>query len=83
MFRQVLERPDGHHCIKEPCAWEDDSDGRKTVKTTTATPKTQALMGRPPWKALEEHYQNIRNVHLRSLFADDSRRYRWFKGGQS
>jgi len=44
------------------------------VKTTTATPKTQALMGRPAWKALEKHYQKIRNVHLRSLFADDPRR---------
>ncbi len=29
------------------------------------------LTGRPAWKALEEHYQKIRNVHLRSLFADD------------
>jgi len=44
------------------------------VKTTTATPKTQALMGRPAWKALEKHYRKIRNVHLRSLFADDPRR---------
>jgi phosphoglucomutase len=44
------------------------------VKTTTATPKTRALMGRPAWKAIEEHYQKIRNVHLRSLFADDPRR---------
>jgi len=44
------------------------------VKTTTATPKTQALMARPAWKALEEHYRKIRNVHLRSLFADDPRR---------
>jgi glucose-6-phosphate isomerase len=44
------------------------------VKTTTATPKTQALMERPAWKALQEHYRKIRNVHLRSLFADDPRR---------
>lgn len=44
------------------------------MKTTTATPKTQALMARPAWKALEEHYRKIRNVHLRSLFADDPRR---------
>ncbi|MGD0231738.1 MAG: glucose-6-phosphate isomerase [Syntrophorhabdales bacterium] len=41
------------------------------MKTTTATPKTEALMERPAWKALDEHYHKIRDVHLRSLFADD------------
>jgi len=44
------------------------------VKRTTATPKTQTLMERPAWKALGEHYRNLRNVHLRSLFADDPHR---------
>jgi len=44
------------------------------VKTTTATPKTQTLMERPAWKTLEEHYQKVRKVHLRSLFADDPHR---------
>jgi radical SAM superfamily enzyme YgiQ (UPF0313 family) len=34
----------------------------------------RALMGRPAWKAIEEHYQKIRNVYLGSLFADDPRR---------
>jgi glucose-6-phosphate isomerase len=34
------------------------------------TPLTQ----RPSWKALEEHYQKMRNVHLRTLFADDTGR---------
>jgi glucose-6-phosphate isomerase len=34
------------------------------------TPLTQ----RPTWKALEEHYQNIRDLHLRTLFADDPKR---------
>jgi glucose-6-phosphate isomerase len=38
------------------------------------TPKTTPLMERPAWKALGDHYQKIRNVHLRSLFADDPRR---------
>jgi glucose-6-phosphate isomerase len=41
------------------------------MKTTTAAPKIQTLMERPAWKALEEHYRKIRNVHLRSLFAYD------------
>jgi len=41
-----------------------------TVKTTPKTP----LIEQPAWKALEEHYRKIRNVHLRSLFADDPER---------
>ena len=35
--------------------------------STNRTPLTQ----RPAWKALEEHYQKIRDLHLRSLFAGD------------
>jgi glucose-6-phosphate isomerase len=31
-------------------------------------------MERPAWKTLEEHYQKVRKVHLRSLFADDPHR---------
>ncbi len=42
--------------------------------TKNATPKPQSLTERPAWKALEEHYQKIRNAHLRSLFADDPQR---------
>ena len=38
--------------------------------TTSLTPLTQ----RPAWKALEEHYQSARNLHLRQLFADDPKR---------
>jgi glucose-6-phosphate isomerase len=30
-----------------------------------------SLTQRPTWKALEEHYQKIQNVHLRTLFARD------------
>ena len=39
-----------------------------------ANSKRQPLTERPAWKALEVHYQKIRNVHLRSLFADDPQR---------
>lgn len=39
-------------------------------KTTDVPP----LTARPAWKALENHYQNIKNVHLRALFADDPHR---------
>ena len=38
--------------------------------TQSSTPLTK----RPTWKALEEHYQQARNLHLRQLFADDPRR---------
>ncbi|MGD1020306.1 MAG: glucose-6-phosphate isomerase [Verrucomicrobiia bacterium] len=34
------------------------------------TPLTQ----RPAWKALEAHYQTVKDVHLRKLFADDPKR---------
>jgi len=32
------------------------------------------LTGQPAWKALEEHYQQIRGVHFRELFARDASR---------
>ncbi len=38
--------------------------------STTSLPLTQ----RPTWKALEEHFQQVQNTHLRTLFADDSTR---------
>ncbi|MDQ6694978.1 MAG: glucose-6-phosphate isomerase [Chloroflexota bacterium] len=38
---------------------------------TTSKPK---LTSRPAWKALEEHYNTIKDVHLRSFFADDPQR---------
>jgi glucose-6-phosphate isomerase len=44
------------------------------MTTPSVTLKTHPLIKRSAWKALEEHYQKICNVHLRSLFADDPRR---------
>ena len=38
--------------------------------STSKTPLTQ----RPSWKALEEHYQKIRDLHLRTLFAQNPQR---------
>src|ERR1700730_16038782 len=32
------------------------------------------LTGLPAWRALAEHFDQIKNVHLRQLFADDPRR---------
>ena len=36
--------------------------------------KTAPLTERRAWKALSEHYQKIRDVHLRTLFGEDPRR---------
>ena len=38
--------------------------------STATTPPTSL----PAWKALEAHYQKMRDVHLRTLFADDGAR---------
>ncbi len=39
-----------------------------------AVPTTPTLTQRPAWKALAGHYEAIRRLHLRQLFADDTRR---------
>jgi glucose-6-phosphate isomerase len=41
------------------------------MSTTTSIPP---LRERPAWNALEEHYDDIHNRHLRELFADDESR---------
>src|SRR5437868_14738958 len=38
------------------------------------TAAIQSLTARPSWKALESHYQKVRESHLRQLFADDPKR---------
>ncbi|MEO8164600.1 MAG: glucose-6-phosphate isomerase [Betaproteobacteria bacterium] len=42
--------------------------------TTRAASPNPVLTQRPAWKALAEHHQRIRGLHLRQLFADDPRR---------
>src|SRR5262245_45571334 len=37
-------------------------------------PTIKPLTARPAWKALEAHYKNVRDLHLRKLFADDPTR---------
>src|SRR5260370_31453526 len=34
----------------------------------------KSLTGRPAWKALEAHFDKVRDLHLRKLFADDRER---------
>jgi glucose-6-phosphate isomerase len=38
------------------------------------TAEIQSLTRRPGWKALEAHYQQVRDLHLRRLFAEDPKR---------
>ncbi|MGH7987603.1 MAG: glucose-6-phosphate isomerase [Candidatus Binataceae bacterium] len=38
------------------------------------TTKSLPLAQRPAWKALERHYEKMRDVHLRTLFAEDPSR---------
>src|SRR5262245_10049724 len=38
------------------------------------TARIQSLTARPAWKALEAHHRMVRELHLRTLFADDPKR---------
>ena len=44
----------------------------------TASDAIVPLRNRPAWKALEEHYAEVRNLQLRQLFAEDPRRSETF-----
>src|SRR5262245_22328363 len=36
--------------------------------------KTRSAVGSPAWQALQSHYEKVRKLHLRNLFADDPTR---------
>ena len=40
----------------------------------TKSQRFQPLIKRKAWKALQAHYAKVRDVHLRTLFADDATR---------
>ena len=42
--------------------------------TQHMTTSVQSLTARPAWKALQAHYHSIRDMHLRTLFANDPAR---------
>jgi len=42
--------------------------------TATTKPANSSLTTRPAWKALVAHYEQVRDVHLRTLFAEDPKR---------
>src|SRR5271170_8243248 len=44
------------------------------ARSKSMTAGTEPLTGRPAWKALKSHYGEVRDMHLRQLFADDPKR---------
>ncbi len=44
----------------------------------TASPHPQGLTGRPEWKALGDHYNAMKSMHLRDLFVGDPNRAKTF-----
>jgi glucose-6-phosphate isomerase len=54
---------------------EKGQSGMSSTKVSTNSPAAApALTQRPAWKSLAEHYQTVRGLHLRQLFAEDPRR---------
>ncbi len=48
---------------------EEENEQRESSAMTL--PISSRLTERPVWRALENHYQSIKDVHLRQLFAED------------
>src|SRR6476620_11547263 len=42
--------------------------------TNDPSSQGESRTGLPAWKALAQHYESLRNVHLRQLFAEDPQR---------
>jgi glucose-6-phosphate isomerase len=75
-----VERPDGLHRIQERGHAQSElipmpiaSGQRKQTSGSTGTHSVNVppLRSRPAWALLEKHYQKLKGVHLRQLFADD------------
>src|SRR5262249_5134502 len=75
-----LERPDGLHRGQG----QSDPKGGMTTMTVSSHQRTSAagrakrqparspaLRGLPAWKVLQQHYERIKGLHLRQLFATD------------
>jgi len=56
--------------------WEESQDGQTGSEEGTGRSMTGMLplTARPAWKALQAHYEKVRDLHLRTLFSDDARR---------
>lgn len=53
--------------------WEDDG-GEIAQAAPLPTTRNTPLTSLPSWKALEQHYQTVKELHLRKLFADNPAR---------
>src|SRR5216117_3285075 len=55
--------------------WEESRDGQTGSEQMKGRPMTGTLplTARPAWKSLEAHHEKIRDLHLRTLFADDAK----------
>jgi hypothetical protein len=47
------------------------------MEVLTESPVISPLVNGPVWKALEAHYEKIRKLHLRRLFAEHRTRRRF------
>ena len=50
----------------------------KTGIRNSSTNMNISLTERKTWQALAFHYEQIKNHHLRELFATDEGKYKWF-----
>src|SRR5262249_44459605 len=64
VFRLLLARADGRDRHQECRPGQGELRG-------TPMSRTLPLTARPSWKALKSHQEKMREVHLRTLFADD------------
>src|SRR5262245_53695803 len=56
--------------------WQEETSGcnPSTSRNVKMNPTIKSLTARQAWNALAAHHQNVRELHLRKLFADDPRR---------
>src|ERR1700730_15297341 len=73
--RALMRRSEWYISQKAPPAARDDRDERTTEMAARVERLTKRSTNkRAAWKALVEHYKNVRELHLRNLFADDPKR---------
>src|SRR5579875_585518 len=53
-------------------------EGKLIRRERRMAEQTAGLTQRPAWKLLQEHYEKIRNLHLREMFRDDPGRGEYF-----
>ncbi|TPV99232.1 MAG: Glucose-6-phosphate isomerase [Beijerinckiaceae bacterium] len=73
--RGLMRRSEWCISQKAPPAERDDRDERTTeMAARVERLSKRSTNKRAAWKALVEHYKNVRELHLRNLFADDPKR---------